>query len=188
LFLLDTNVPENTPEDRRVTAALYGGDRELRMQQEIVLGSGDAGSARAPHHADRVPHERRALRIPWTGADPHVDGPAWSAVHDRRQVAAAGNLFTTHTPVPAGFDRFEPALLERYFRDYAQRLGLTMEQLLAFGRQNPQDAAEPLNMAYLAARHSACANGVSRLHGEVTRKWPSKCGPGSRSMRFRSDM
>jgi starch phosphorylase len=95
-----------------------------------------------------------------------------------RRIAAAGNIFTTHTPVPAGFDRFEPGLMDKYFRDYARRLGLNFDQLMRGGRDNRDDHNEPFNMANLAARHSSYMNGVSRLHGEVTRKmshsvWPN---------------
>ena len=85
-------------------------------------------------------------------------------------VTRAGNLFTTHTAVAAGFDRFAPALIEQYLGGYAERgLGITRHDLLALGRQNPNDASEPFNMAYLAIRGSGAVNGVSRLHGQVSR-------------------
>ena len=87
------------------------------------------------------------------------------------KVTRAGNLFTTHTPVAAGFDRFTPELVDQYFRGYAQEaLGISMRGLLALGRQNPDDASEPFSMAYLAMRGSGAINGVSRLHGEVSRR------------------
>jgi starch phosphorylase len=95
-----------------------------------------------------------------------------------RQVAAAGNIFTTHTPVEAGFDRFDPALMDKYFRQYAASVGLTVDQFLAYGRQAPTEPAEPFNMAYLAARHSSYTNGVARLHGVVTRKMAQPMWPG----------
>src|SRR5262249_12546894 len=83
----------------------------------------------------------------------------------------AGNLFTTHTPVAAGFDLFAPALIERFLGRYARaRLGISPHDLLALGRRDPNDAAEPFNMAYLAARGSGAINGVSRLHGQVSRR------------------
>ena len=179
LYLLDTNIKENTPEDRRITGALYGGDRELRIQQEIVLGMGGMRALRAlglqptvchmneGHSAFLGPERARTLmeefRVPY---------------YEARQAAAAGNIFTTHTPVAAGFDRFDGWLMEKYFRDYAQRLGLSFEQLLAFGRHNHADNGEPFNMALLAARHSSYSNGVSRLHGEVSRKMASEAWPG----------
>src|SRR6185312_4942760 len=97
-------------------------------------------------------------------------------------VTRAGNLFTTHTAVAAGFDRFPPALIEKYLAGYAeQELGLTLQELLALGRQNPTDSSESFNMAYLAVRGSGAVNGVSRLHGKVSRhlfeplfpRWPA---------------
>jgi len=171
LYLLDTNVAENMAEDRRITGALYGGDRELRIQQEIVLGIGgvralDALGIRPTvchmnegHSAFLGPERTRTimdeLGLPY---------------HDARQLAAAGDIFTTHTPVQAGFDRFDPGLVDKYLRAYCRSLGLSMEQFLAYGRQNPCDSNELFNMAYLAARHSSYSNGVAKLHGEVTRK------------------
>jgi starch phosphorylase len=171
LYLLDTNVPENSPDDRRVTGALYGGDRERRMQQEIVLG---IGGLRALH----------ALAIPPTVC--HMNeghsaflGPERTRMimeelslpyQVARQVAAAGSVFTSHTPVPAGFDRFDPDLVDKYFREYCNGIGLSVDQFLAYGRQNPSDGGESLNMAFLASRHSAYTNGVAKLHGKVTRK------------------
>jgi starch phosphorylase len=171
LYLLDTNVQENSPDDRRVTGALYGGDRELRMQQEIVLGIGGL----------RVLH---ALAIPPTVC--HMNeghsaflGPERTRMimeelslpyQVARQVAAAGSIFTTHTPVPAGFDRFDPDLVDKYFREYCSSIGLSVDQFLVYGRQNPSDGGESLNMAFLASRHSAYTNGVAKLHGKVTRK------------------
>ena len=171
LYLLDTNVAENTADDRRVTGALYGGDRELRIQQEIVLG---IGGLRALHALDLRPTvchmneghsaflgpERARLIMAELGLP----------YHDARQLSAAGNIFTTHTPVAAGFDRFDPGLVDHYFREYCRSLGVSIEQFLGYGRQNGSDSSEPLNMAYLAARHSSYSNGVAKLHGAVTRR------------------
>jgi starch phosphorylase len=179
LYLLDTNVAENNAADRRVTAALYSGDRELRIQQEIVLGIGGMRALKALGIHPTVCHMNEGhsafLGLERTRMLMEEFGLPYTSA---RQVGAAGNVFTTHTPVPAGFDRFEPGLMEVYFRNYAQQLGLTLDQLLAYGRQNAQDRGESFNMAYLAARHGSYANGVSKLHGEVTRKmaqpmWPN---------------
>ena len=91
--------------------------------------------------------------------------------HEALAITRAGNLFTTHTAVDAGFDRFSPELIKQYFSGYAQnRLGISMHDLLALGRKNPDDASEPFNMAYLAIRGSGSVNGVSRLHGQVSRR------------------
>lgn len=182
LLLLDSNDPVNLPTDRGVTSELYGGDVRLRLEQEIVLGIGGW----------------RLLRR--LGIDPEVchlnEGHAAFAVLERARffmhesgadfdtalaVTRAGNLFTTHTPVAAGFDRFAPALVARGLGHYAcDRLGIGMDRLLALGRENPNDENEPLNMALLAIRGSGAVNGVSRLHGEVSRslfrslfpRWP----------------
>jgi len=182
LYLLDSNDPANPPAIRGITSELYGGGEELRLRQELVLGIGGW----------------RALRA--LGVEPEVchlnEGHAAFAVLERARTfmektgqafdvaltaTRAGNLFTTHTPVPAGFDRFAPALIERYLGHYAQnQLGIGAHQLLALGRENPHDVDEPFNMAYLAIRGSGAVNGVSRLHGRVSRaifqqlfpRWP----------------
>jgi glycogen phosphorylase len=171
LYLLDTNVPENTPDDRRVTGALYGGDRELRIQQEIVLGIGGLRALHALGIRPTVCHMNEGhsafLGPERTGMIMKELGVSYL---EARQVSAAGSVFTTHTPVAAGFDRFDPGLVDKYFREYARSLGLTMERFLEFGRQSPSDPDEPFNMAYLAARHSSYTNGVAKLHGAVTRK------------------
>jgi starch phosphorylase len=182
LYLLDTNDAANVPMRRGITSELYGGGPELRLKQEMVLGIG-------------------GWRLLGTlGIKPDVchlnEGHAAFALLERarsfmaetRQCFAvalaatrAGNLFTTHTAVPAGFDLFSPVLMEQYLGRYAQEdLGLSLRDLLALGRQNPDDANEPFNMAYLAMRGSGAVNGVSRLHGRVSRhifaplfpRWP----------------
>ncbi len=179
LYLLDTNVPANSTDDRRITGALYGGDRELRIQQEIVLGIGGIRALKAlgirptvchmneGHSAFLGPERTRQL----------MDELRLS-YHEARQIAAAGNVFTTHTPVAAGFDRFDGGLMARYFGAYAPSLGLTLERYIQYGRANPQDPGEEFNMAILAARHSTFMNGVSRLHGDVTRKMASRIWSG----------
>jgi starch phosphorylase len=171
LYLLDSNDPANFPIHRGITSELYGGGPELRLKQEMVLGIGGW----------------RLLRA--LGLNPEVchlnEGHAALAVLERAKtfmaetnqpfevalaVTRAGNLFTTHTAVAAGFDRFDPTLIEQYLGGYAKKLGLTLDELLALGRQNPADPSEPFNMAYLAIRGSGAVNGVSRLHGEVSRR------------------
>jgi starch phosphorylase len=171
LYLLDANDFANTPAHRGITSELYGGDAEMRLKQEIVLGIGGW----------------RLLRA--LGLDPEVchlnEGHAAFAVLERARcymedhrvpfdaamaVTRAGNMFTTHTAVPAGFDRFDPELMRKYLGHYAKDiLAISMESLLGLGRQNAQDAAEWFNMAYLALRGSGQVNGVSKLHGEVSR-------------------
>ena len=182
LFLLDANDFANTAAHRGITSELYGGDAEMRLKQEIVLGIGGW----------------RLLRE--LGLHPEVchlnEGHAAFAVLERARyymadhrvpfevaltITRAGNLFTTHTAVPAGFDRFDPELCRKYLEHYAkEELGILMDELLAIGRQKPDDTREPFNMAYLALRGSGQVSGVSRLHGEVSRhifqplfpRWP----------------
>ncbi len=183
LYLLDSNDAANFPAHRGITSELYGGGPELRLKQELALGIGGW----------------RLLAA--LGIQPDVchlnEGHAAFAVLERARcfmqeasqpfevalaVTRAGNLFTTHTAVEAGFDRFSPTLIEQYLGRYAkEKLGMTLHDLLALGRQNPNDSAEPFNMAYLAIRGSGAVNGVSRLHGKISRhlfeplfpQWPA---------------
>ncbi|MGH7306406.1 MAG: alpha-glucan family phosphorylase [Candidatus Rokuibacteriota bacterium] len=172
LYLLDSNDPANPPAIRGITSELYGGGPELRLRQEMVLGIGGWRLLRALRREPEVCHLN--------------EGHAALAVLERARgfmedsgqpfdvalaVTRAGNLFTTHTPVAAGFDRFAPAMVEQYLRRYAEEaLGIGLSELLALGREKPDDASEPFNMAYLAIRGSGAVNGVSRLHGSVSRR------------------
>jgi starch phosphorylase len=172
LYLLDMNDPANPPVVRGLTNELYGGGPEVRIAQELVLGIGGW---------------RVLQRL---GLDPEVchlnEGHAAFAILERAadlmrgtgqsfetalQITRAGNVFTTHTPVAAGFDRFSPNLMRQNLENYArEQLGISFHQLMALGRQNPDDDTEPFNMAYLALRGSGAVNGVSRLHGKVSRE------------------
>ena len=172
LYLLDSNDAANYPAHRGITSELYGGGPELRLKQELLLGIGGWRMLRAlgvqpeichlnEGHAAFAVLERARTFMEETGQPFEV----------ALAVTRAGNLFTTHTAVAAGFDRFAPALIEQYLGGYAEKkLGITIHDLLALGRQNPADPAEDFNMAYLALRGSGAANGVSRLHGEVSRR------------------
>ncbi|OYV49764.1 MAG: alpha-glucan phosphorylase [Rhodospirillales bacterium 20-60-12] len=171
LYLLDSNDAANYPAHRGITSELYGGGPELRLKQEMLLGIGGwqllAALGIKPEvchlnegHAAFAVLERARSFMEETGRTFEV----------ALAVTRAGNLFTTHTAVAAGFDRFAPALIEQYLGGYAeQKLGITSRDLMALGRQNPSDASEPFNMAYLAIRGSGAVNGVSRLHGAVSR-------------------
>ena len=172
LYLLDSNDAANFPAHRGITSELYGGGPELRLKQELLLGIGGWRLLRALGLQPEVCHLN--------------EGHAAFAVLERARtfkeetgqpfeaalaVTRAGNLFTTHTAVAAGFDRFAPALIEQYLGKYAEiGLGVSLRDLLALGRQNPDDSSEPFNMAYLAIRGSGSVNGVSRLHGKVSRR------------------
>ena len=172
LYLLDSNDAANLPAHRGITSELYGGGLELRLQQELILGIGGWRLLAALGIRPEVCHlneghtafaalERARSFMQETGQPFDV---ALTATR-------AGNLFTTHTPVLAGFDRFTPALIGQYMGEYAQKeLSIPLHDLLALGRQNPDDLAEDFNMAYLAIRASGAVNGVSRLHGQVSRR------------------
>ena len=171
LYLLDSNDAANFPAHRGITSELYGGGPELRIKQELILGIGgwrllgELGiRPEVCHlnegHAAFAVLERARTFMEETGQ------PFYSALAATR----AGNLFTTHTAVAAGFDRFTPALMDQYLRAYAeQKLGISLRDLLALGRQNPDDSTEDFKMAYLAIRGGGAVNGVSRLHGQVSR-------------------
>ena len=177
LYLLDSNDPLNSPHDRGITSKLYGGGKELRFLQEMVLGiggwrlleaineeSGDEISVCHLNegHAAFVILERTRHCMEQTGLS--FDEALW--------MTRAGNVFTTHTPVEAGFDTFPAQFIDKYFplfHDFLNRTGLSLQQLLALGRKNADDPTEAFNMAYLAMRGCARSNGVSRLHGKVSR-------------------
>lgn len=171
LYLLDTNDIANLPIHRGITSELYGGGPELRLRQEMVLGIGGWRLLRALGLQPEVCHLNEGH------AAFAILERAFSFMQDASQsfevalaATRAGNLFTTHTAVVAGFDRFSPALIGQYLRNYAEKkLGLSLHDLLALGRQNPNDETESFNMAYLAMRGSGAVNGVSRLHGQVSR-------------------
>jgi glycogen phosphorylase len=171
LYLLDSNDAANFPAHRGITSELYGGGPEMRLRQELVLGLGGWRLLKALGIRPEVCHLN--------------EGHAAFAVLERAQdfmdeskqpfdvaltVTRVGNLFTTHTAVPAGFDRFAPDLIEHYLGFYAQHLGISMQKFLALGRLNPDDSSESFNMAYLAVRGSGAINGVSRLHGQESRR------------------
>ncbi len=183
LYLLDTNDPANIPEYRGITSELYGGGPDLRLRQEHVLGIGGWRLLRSLGIHPEVCHlneghaafallERAACYMEDTG---HPFSVALT-------VTRAGNLFTTHTPVEAGFDRFSANLMRTHFERYcADRLRISFEELMSLGQRNAGDQNEPFNMAYFSVRGSGAVNGVSRLHGVVSRglfqplfpRWPT---------------
>jgi starch phosphorylase len=170
LYLLDTFLPENAPEDREITAQLYGGDHEMRIKQEIVLGIGGVHALSALGLKPSVFHlnEGHAAFISLELIRRRVqDGKLdfYSAL----QATAVGNVFTTHTPVPAGNDAFPIDLMRRYFGDYPGSVGIDFDTFASFG-QNRTGAQEPFSMTILALRTSRHANGVSALHGRVSQR------------------
>ncbi len=177
LFLLDTNVTENESEIGEITDHLYGGDDHTRIRQEIVLGIGGFRALEALGYSPTVYHMNEGhsafLVFEWIRRLMERHGLSYPEA----RAAAAGLVFTTHTPVAAGHDYFDPALVERYLGSYAAAFGVPMRELLALGRRNGDDAAERFCATVLALRTANHSNGVSRLHGEVTREmwrplWP----------------
>ncbi len=171
LYLLDSNDPTNSPSDQCITTELYGGGPELRLQQEIALGIGGWQLLRTLGIHAGVCHlnEGHAALSVLERARSFMDDagrPFGVALTATR----AGNVFTSHTPVDAGFDRFPPNLIGKYLGVYADELGIGLDGLLSLGRVDPENSAEPFNMAYLAFRGSGSVNGVSKLHGTVSRR------------------
>lgn len=178
LYLLDTNVKENAPEHRYITSRLYGGDWEMRLKQEIVLGIGGVRALQAvgiepsAYHMNEGHSAFSALeRIRILRNEHELSFDA------AREFVVATNTFTTHTPVPAGNDMFSPDLMHTHFGDYVQSLGIAFKVFLGFGRQEPTNDNEPFSMTVLALRLSAHSNGVSRLHARIARNmwkriWP----------------
>ncbi len=172
LYLLDTNDFANSAAHRGITSQLYGGDAEMRLKQEIVLGIGGWRLLEALGLEPEVCHlnEGHAAFAVLERARSYMESQEVS-FELALTVTRMGNLFTTHTAVAAGFDRFSPDLIRNYLSHYAQdELAIPVETLLAMGRENGEDNTEPFNMAYLAVRGSGRVNGVSRLHGQVSRQ------------------
>ncbi len=178
LYLLDTNIPENPSKAREITSVLYGGDKDMRIRQEIVLGVGGI-------------HALRALGIK-PGVVHCNEGHSWFLTLERlRHLIKEHNLslaeatqyvwsttvFTTHTPVPAGNEKFDPVLVRRYLGDLVNELGMNWDDFLNIGRVNPADESEHFGMTVAALKSSAFCNGVSKLHAVVSRQmwhhiWP----------------
>jgi len=180
LYLLDTDVPENNRTGRAITQRLYGGDQTMRIQQEIVLGIGGMTALGELGICPSVCHMN----------DGHPAFAALERIHrvmtaknlqfgHAREAVVASNVFTTHTPVPAGIDTFAPDLVDSYLGGYAKQLGLTRQAFLGLGRARPGDSNEPFCMAILGLRLSGVANGVSQMHGQVARDMWAGVWPGA---------
>lgn len=192
LLLLDTDIGVNHPDDRVVTDRLYGGDSEHRLRQEIVLGIGGVRALAEAQRIGAVTIEpslfhaneghagflqfERILRYVRDGSA--HDAPSALDFDQAVECARASVLFTTHTPVPAGIDRFDRGLIERYFASYAEQVGVSLGQVLQIGREPSDDAGAVYNMAMMGLRLSAGANGVSQLHGHVSREMFADLWPG----------
>jgi starch phosphorylase len=185
LYLLDTNLPENSHEDRDITRNLYLGDHAQRIKQELVLGVGGVRALAAVGEQATIFHMNEGhaafLALERIRALREASGAAGSRLtfDQVREAAAAAHVFTTHTPLPAGIDRFHPELVKTYLAWMLPGLGLDSEGLLALGRERVEDREEFFSMAVLAIRTSRFANGVSRLHGAVSRAMWRKIWPGT---------
>jgi len=180
LYLLDSDVEVNKPEDRELTSRLYGGDSRLRIRQELVLGVGGVRAIRAMGIVPGVYHLNEGHSVFATLEAVRVrmvrDGYSFEDAFRR---VSRQTIFTTHTPVPAGHDRFDAGLIEEYLGPMRDSLGLSHDQLMALGRVDPYNQQEPFCMTVLGLKMSRRANAVSALHGHVSRKmwnalWPQR--------------
>jgi starch phosphorylase len=179
LYLLDTNIPDNVlPQDRDITDSLYGGDIDTRIRQEIVLGIGGMRALQAMGLKPTVFHMNEGhsafLALEQIRLYMRVDGLTFD---EAQETARTSNVFTTHTPVPAGIDLFDPGLMYHYFADYCSEVGIDFQQLMALGRRNIYNRDERFSMAVLALNTSSFRNAVSRLHRQVSQEmfhdlWP----------------
>lgn len=180
LYLLDSDISQNTDDYRNVTLRLYGGDREMRIQQEIVLGMGGVNLLKTLGLNPTVYHMNEG----------HSSFATIELMKDiieeknvtfdiAKEIVTAKTVFTTHTPVPAGNDIFDISLVEKYFKNFWGRLGLTREEFLHLGMKSKDGELEPgFNMGILALKIAGKKNGVSKLHGAVSRElfgdvWPN---------------
>lgn len=178
LYLLDTDFEENIPEDRFVSHQLYGGDNENRLKQELLLGVGGIRTLEALNIQPDLYHSNEGhsafIGIERMQKLMHEEQLAFS---EAKEIVTCSTLFTTHTPVPAGHDHFDEDMLRKYLGHFPARLRISWEEFMALGRANPNDWGEKFNMSYLAAHLAQNVNGVSMLHGEVTKDmfvniWP----------------
>ena len=179
LYLLDADVPENPQDLQLVTDRLYGGDVEHRLRQEILLGIGGVRALEALGVPVQVFHtnEGHAGFLGLERIRRHMERDGLSFA-EALEAVRAGAVFTTHTPVPAGIDRFPRELMERYFGGWAAACGISLDDLMALGHRPQDPADEPFNMAVMGMRLAERRNGVSALHGEVSRDMFADLWPG----------
>ncbi len=170
LYLLDTNVPANSSADRMITSILYGGDRELRIRQEIMLGIGGLKALSAMNITPTVCHmnEGHAAFMALERIR-ELQAAKNMSFDEAMETTKAGNVFTMHTSVKAGLDEFNVALMDKYFGSYFPNLGISRERFLSLGRILPDDDSETFKMTILALRLSGYTNGVSKLHSQIAR-------------------
>jgi starch phosphorylase len=178
LYLLDADVEHNSLRDREITSYLYGGGVDTRIEQEIILGIGGIRTLDQLNIRPSVCHMNEGhsafLALERIRQLVQSKGVPFEVA---REVVTQTNVFTTHTPVPAGIDKFPEDLMRTYFGEYVKELGISIEELMRLGKENPDAPGEMVNMAVLALRLSAFANGVSELHGRVSRRMWEKLWP-----------
>ena len=180
LYLLDTNIPQNSPEDRAITAQLYGGENELRIQQEILLGVGGLRALDALEKTPNVCHmnEGHSAFLSLERVRTFIKAHPEASFLQAREASRYGNVFTTHTPVPAGIDEFAPELVEKYLGTYFEQLKISTNDLLQLGGVHFPQTKGKFNMAIFAVNMAGGYNGVSRLHGRVARNMWNYLWPG----------
>jgi starch phosphorylase len=171
LYALDTYLPENSPEDREITARLYGGDQNMRIRQEMVLGFGGIRALKAVGCQADVFHmnEGHSAFLALERIRALVNDRGLSFAQAREAVTGS-NIFTTHTPVPAGIDTFPADMVRHHVGYVAPEMGISTKELLSFGQLDPSRDNEPFSMAILALRLARACNGVSKIHASVARK------------------
>jgi starch phosphorylase len=179
LYLLDTNIPENSLKDRDITDQLYGGTEDLRIRQEMVLGIGGYRALKALDLSPTVYHinEGHSAFLLLERTRRYMEEHNFS-FNEAREATQAGVIFTTHTPVPAGHDHFSTQLINTYLSEYIKALGLTQDEFMSLGRRNPNHPEEPFIMTVLALKMASYTNGVAQLHGEVSREMWRELYPG----------
>ena len=179
LYLLDTNIDENDDEHKEITGSLYGGNRENRIRQEILLGIGGIRALRACGYNPAVAHmnEGHSAFLGLERIREFVQNDKLST-KEAIQAVWPTSIFTTHTPVPAGNERFDVQMMEKYFHSLTDGTGLDWHDFMALGRENPEDTEEHFCMTVLAIKLSAYNNGVSKLHGDISRDMWKAIWPG----------
>ena len=179
LYLLDTDVEDNDHEGRAVTDRLYGGESEHRLRQEILLGIGGVRALETMGEPTQVFHTNEG-HAGFLGLERirQLILAEGLTLAEAIETVRAGTVFTTHTPVAAGIDQFPPALMERYFKGWAAECGVTFDELMALGHFPDDPADAPFNMAVMGLRLAGAANGVSLLHGQISRELFQRLWPG----------
>ncbi|MFW5655982.1 MAG: alpha-glucan family phosphorylase [Bacteroidota bacterium] len=171
LYLLDADFDANQEEDRMITHHLYGGDHENRLKQELLLGMGGIRALQALNIQPDLYHSNEGHSA-FSGLERlyHLINEENLTFYEAKEIVRASTLFTTHTPVPAGHDAFTEDMLRKYISHYPGRLKISWDELMALGKANPDDPSEKFNMSFLATHLAQEVNGVSLLHGQVTRE------------------